>query len=163
MEEKQCKSCKTVKDLSEFYSQKNKSDGLMGKCKECCKRDNKKNREEKIDYYRNYDKERGSSPSRVLSRKEYSDKMKRENPEKWKKMRKESTRKYRKKNPEKQRATRILNYHIQVGNMVKEFCEICGNPKSEAHHDDYSKPLEVRWLCDFHHKELHKKEREADV
>jgi len=30
-------------------------------------------------------------------------------------------------------------------------CEICGCEKSEAHHDDYSRPLDVRWLCRVHH------------
>ena len=34
-------------------------------------------------------------------------------------------------------------------------CEICGDSIVEAHHDDYSKPLEVRWLCQSHHKQWH--------
>ncbi len=36
---------------------------------------------------------------------------------------------------------------------IKKPCEVCGTI-AEAHHDDYSKPLEVRWLCSVHHKEL---------
>lgn len=35
-----------------------------------------------------------------------------------------------------------------------------GNKKSEAHHADYSKPLDVVWLCDWHHKEEHKRLKE---
>nr|DAD85891.1 MAG TPA: hypothetical protein [Siphoviridae sp. ctGdK3] len=31
----------------------------------------------------------------------------------------------------------------------------------EAHHDDYSKPLQVRWLCRRHHKQLHKELKES--
>lgn len=36
---------------------------------------------------------------------------------------------------------------------IKQPCEVCGTP-AEAHHDDYSRPLEVRWLCSVHHKEV---------
>lgn len=35
-------------------------------------------------------------------------------------------------------------------------CEVCGNEKVEAHHDDYAKPLNVRWLCQAHHKQWHR-------
>lgn len=40
-------------------------------------------------------------------------------------------------------------------------CEVCGLDDSsvQAHHDDYSKPLEVRWLCSWHHAEHHKNEK----
>lgn len=40
-------------------------------------------------------------------------------------------------------------------NIESQPCEICGDTKSEAHHDDYSKPLDVRWLCRRHHVEWH--------
>lgn len=33
-------------------------------------------------------------------------------------------------------------------------CWTCGDP-AEAHHADYSSPLDVVWLCRKHHKELH--------
>jgi len=36
-------------------------------------------------------------------------------------------------------------------------CEICGVTKNiEKHHEDYNKPLEVRWLCIRHHLDIHK-------
>lgn len=35
-------------------------------------------------------------------------------------------------------------------------CEVCGNPKSLRHHADYSEPLNVKFLCALHHKEIHK-------
>jgi formylmethanofuran dehydrogenase subunit E len=40
--------------------------------------------------------------------------------------------------------------------LARLACEVCGDKKAEAHHDDYSKPLDVRWLCTTHHAEWHK-------
>jgi hypothetical protein len=34
---------------------------------------------------------------------------------------------------------------------MKEPCVACDSEKSEMHHEDYSKPLEVWWLCRKHH------------
>jgi hypothetical protein len=42
------------------------------------------------------------------------------------------------------------------GKLQRQPCEICGEAKVEAHHDDYSKPLQVRWLCPPHHRDVHK-------
>lgn len=50
-----------------------------------------------------------------------------------------------------------LNKAIIDGLIVKGPCYVCNHPDVEAHHDDYSKPLEVRWLCRKHHNELHGK------
>src|SRR5690606_109968 len=36
---------------------------------------------------------------------------------------------------------------IRSGHLLKQPCEVCGKMKVDAHHDDYAKPLEVRWLC----------------
>lgn len=41
------------------------------------------------------------------------------------------------------------------GRLVKQPCEVCGIKKVHAHHDNYDKPLSVRWLCKFHHNEVH--------
>lgn len=48
---------------------------------------------------------------------------------------------------------------IRRGLLIKKPCEICGEKKVEAHHDDYNKEYSVRWLCFKHHREHHKKER----
>ena len=45
---------------------------------------------------------------------------------------------------------------IQRNKLLREPCEVCGVVNSEAHHDDYTKPLSVRWLCFKHHREHHK-------
>ncbi len=61
------------------------------------------------------------------------------------------------KYPEKFEARSILRHAVRSGKIEKLPCEMCGNNKSQGHHEDYLKPLSVRWLCEKHHKEVHKK------
>lgn len=68
-------------------------------------------------------------------------------PEKYK----EITRRWREENPHKTKAHNSLHTALENGSIKKEFCSICGNEDVEAHHEDYSKPLEVVWLCKKHH------------
>lgn len=63
---------------------------------------------------------------------------------------------WRRANPEAALAHTAVNYAIKTGELHRQPCQICGNPRSHAHHDDYSKPLVVRWLCAIHHKLWHK-------
>jgi len=43
----------------------------------------------------------------------------------------------------------------------KHYCDICGTEENiHGHHPDYSKPLDVIWLCKSHHDKLHKWLRE---
>lgn len=52
---------------------------------------------------------------------------------------------------------------IRSGKLIKQPCEVCGTDvKIEAHHDDYMKPLDVRWLCRFHHQEHHRTVQKED-
>lgn len=48
---------------------------------------------------------------------------------------------------------------IASGALSRGSCEVCGAEKVDAHHDDYSQPINVRWLCRPHHRELHAKAR----
>lgn len=48
-----------------------------------------------------------------------------------------------------------LNYALRTGRINKLPCFICGCEKTEAHHPDYSSPLDVVWLCPAHHKQTH--------
>ena len=52
----------------------------------------------------------------------------------------------------------FTNSATRLGILVKKPCEVCGNIKVDAHHDDYTKPMDVRWLCRKHHNEHHRKE-----
>ena len=45
---------------------------------------------------------------------------------------------------------------IRNGKLKRMPCMICGNEKTDAHHDNYSRPLDVVWLCRLHHAERHK-------
>ena len=49
----------------------------------------------------------------------------------------------------------IFKYAVRRGEVVKQPCVRCGEKKSFGHHDDYSKPLDVIWLCALHHRERH--------
>lgn len=62
-------------------------------------------------------------------------------------------------NPEKIKARRLLRSAIEKGIIIREKCEHCGLDKVHGHHDDYTKPLKVRWLCIKHHAEYHRRKR----
>jgi hypothetical protein len=66
-----------------------------------------------------------------------------------------SARKFRQQNPEKVRAHDQVAKAIESGQIVRKPCEMCGALKTHAHHDDYTKPMEVRWLCPKHHRFVH--------
>ena len=41
------------------------------------------------------------------------------------------------------------------GRVIKKPCEVCGSTNAEKHHEDYSRPHDVNWLCRDHHLDLH--------
>lgn len=67
------------------------------------------------------------------------------------------------RNPEKNAARRKLSDAIRRGRLIPKPCEKCGILPSEGHHTDYTKPLDVMWLCKRHHVEIHVKEREQKL
>lgn len=66
-----------------------------------------------------------------------------------------ATARHRKRNPKKYWAKKLLGRAIFLGIIQRAGCEDCGATRTEGHHDDYDKPLEVRWLCRLHHKRWH--------
>lgn len=74
-----------------------------------------------------------------------------------------ASRKWREQNPEKYTAHMRVSAAKLAGKITPEPCEVCGEERTLAHHDDYSKPLEVRWLCYLHHSELHAEQRAVSV
>ena len=56
----------------------------------------------------------------------------------------------------RERARNAVFRAVKSGRLTRLPCEGCGERNSEGHHDDYDKPLEVRWLCNHHHNEWHR-------
>ncbi len=133
---KKCFKCGQTLPLAAFYKHPRMKDGHLNKCKECTKKD------AVIHYYSDlvarseYERQRNLEPERKLKKLEYG-------------------KNHNKRNPVKTKARAKLRRFVRVGKIVKLPCEKCGNPKSQAHHEDYSKPLDVSWLCFKCHREAH--------
>jgi len=134
---KKCFKCQRELPLSDFYKHSQMSDGHLNKCKSCTKLDSKTHRSINIKKIRAYDRKRGNRQS------------------------KEYIKEYRKKYPNKYKAVNIVNNAIRDGKLFREPCEICGSDNTVGHHDDYLKPLNIRWLCQSHHKQWHAKNGEG--
>lgn len=147
---KQCKDCKEVKPVSDFYSHPKTADGYLPNCKPCHSRRVKENRARNSDRYREYEKARASDPQRVAARLEY------QRSERGREAMRASRRRYRENNPIKRAAHIITGNALKSGRLVRQPCEVCGSSEVQAHHDDYGYPLAVRWLCVAHHVEWHK-------
>lgn len=133
---KRCFKCNQEKELDDFYVHKAMKDGHLNKCKECTKRDVKQYREDNSETLQVYEKYRSQLPHR-------------------KELDKLIHQRWKKQFPERRKAHEILGNAVRDGKVVPQVCFICGN-KAEAHHPDYSRPLDVVWLCSKHHKETHK-------
>lgn len=135
---KRCFKCGVEKPVTDFYVHPAMGDGRLRKCKECTKKDVAENYRKNRDHYAEYERERFKRPERKEAIQEYQ-------------------RRRRERHPEKDRARYITTNAVRDGRLIRQPCQVCGDAKSEAHHDDYSKPLEVRWLCRMHHLEHHGK------
>lgn len=137
--EKRCFKCGDPLPLSQFYKHPQMADGRLNKCKECTRLEAVKNyRDKPIEQRRAYEVSRGQTENRRAWRAEYQ-------------------RRYRADNREKVLARQRLLYAVRTGKIQKGLCEFegsdCDGP-IQGHHEDYSKPLEVRWLCQHHHREV---------
>lgn len=99
-----------------------------------------------IKYYREH-------RATVLAQQKEYQKVKMLDPE-YRKRKEESQQRMAKKYPEKYKARYLIKNAVMLGKITKKPCEVCGAVKVESHHDDYSKPFDVRWLCHRHHCEL---------
>ena len=121
-----------------FYKHKQMGDGHLNKCIECTKNDARDSRNNNLEYWREYDRKRGSRQSKNYC------------PE------------WRAEYPNKYKAQTMVGNAIRDKRLFRQACEICGSKlRIHAHHDDYLKPLNVRWLCAAHHRQWHIKNGEA--
>lgn len=81
---------------------------------------------------------------------EYRRRSRKNNPEKHRQEVKEYNRKY----PERRKARETVKQALYKGILKKEPCVVCGVDKVQAHHPDYSKPIDIIWLCPSHHKQV---------
>lgn len=176
-----CKTCNISKADADFYTSN------RTRCKECIKASVRSNRLDKIDHYRAFDRARGSQPHRVAARAEYAQtpngaaahqrarakyastdasraaKRAYLQSEKGKANRAETMRIQAQRHPERHKARTMFGNAVRDGRVIPwPICAIpdcCGKP--QGHHPDYSRPLDVVWLCDAHHKAAHAMVRKA--
>lgn len=153
---KKCFKCSIDKPLSEYYKHKAMADGHLNKCKQCTKKDVHKHRDENIEKIRAYDRDRPNKIERAKQSAEYH------KTEKGKDVRFIATKTYRAKNPLRYKATSAVGNALRDKRLFRPSnCESCNaDCKPQGHHDDYLKPLSVRWLCTRCHADFHKNARE---
>lgn len=131
---KQCRKCGSTKPLELFYAHPRMADGRLNICCECIKSNVKARRQKNSEYVRAYDRQRAKVPERQAKMREIGK---------------------RNRDLVKRNANRLVSIAIKTGAIARKPCEKCGCEKSEAHHEDYEKPLDVVFLCSSCHKKRH--------
>lgn len=182
MKTKKCTKCGEVKDLDQFSFRKTSPDGRKPRCKLCVNEENRgyrnRNPEAARRYHQDYRKANRDKFKAYAKSKRQKDpekyriqaRAKRErNPEhyrarskaKYHKNREELLQKQKVRmrlEPEKCKARELANYAQKLGKIIQPpSCSFCGVETSrlDKHHSDYSKPLEVTFLCRRCHLRLH--------
>lgn len=147
---KQCSKCKKTKDLNFFQKRSKSKDGLTAQCKECLREYDKKREqtEHRKEWCRNREKKPHIKEKRKIWRKT----------EKGRAYGLRHLRSMRKRYPEKNLARRKIRDAIRNKTLIRpEKCSICAVVCiPHGHHEDYSKPLDVVWVCRKCHNEIHK-------
>jgi hypothetical protein len=143
---KKCFKCGEIKPLDQFYAHRGMADGHLNKCKTCAKFDVAERERIKSQDFEWYEKELERHRLKSARRRK----------EGFKSIHAAAGLKaWQIRNKFKRRAHHKVQHALRSGKLTREPCCICGDPKTEGHHDDYSKPLNVRWLCKKHHDEVH--------
>lgn len=134
---KKCFNCNKEKPLNDFYRHERMADGHLNKCKECVKNASKK------------------TYLKIQLTPELAIKERKRQRLKEQKRRLEGKVKKYPRTVKRSKASDAVWIAIQAGSIIKKPCQICGNTKVHAHHEDYSRPLDVTWLCVRHHNDRH--------
>ena len=154
MDSKICTKCEELKPLNEYHSDKRSSDGKTSSCGECNNNYSRKRRATNTEDVRVYYRKYRATGKGLENLKEYSQS------EEGKAVARKSQQKWKENNRHKRRAHSAVNYSIRTMAIEKQPCAICGETQNiHAHHADYEKPLNIKWLCAKHHHELHREER----
>lgn len=148
---KACIKCHSRQPITEFYAHPKMKDGHLNKCKSCVKAAARARRD------RLASDPEWMEAERVRHRKKAA-RMRREGrvapPSK--EARRAATQRHRAKHPLAARARNTVARAIAAGAITRQPCAHgkCRR-RAQAHHDDYSKPLDVIWLCPSHHAARH--------
>lgn len=148
---KRCSKCGDEKLFEEFCVDRSKKDGREGQCRLCRKQyrlehvERDKARQKLYHQINGWKKRPYVSVKKPLTPQEI---------ERRAEVAREARRRQRKTKAYKSR--RAVRKAIKWGRLKRMPCEVCGEQNTHAHHDDHSKPLEVRFLCRIHHEELHR-------
>lgn len=52
-------------------------------------------------------------------------------------------------------------YAKKIGLLTPQPCVFCGGADAQMHHDDYSRPFDVEWMCQPCHGAYHRELRAA--
>lgn len=164
-----CTKCGERKLISNFSKYKNRNSILRRRiCKECMsKYKHQHYLKDKVSYLERSKKQRENNPERYkIYLKKYYQKNKDEIRKKHKqyslteKGRKSvmlAGRRYRYSHPLETKAHMIISHGIRDGSIIRPSkCSKCFiKCIPEAHHEDYTKPLEVDWVCKHCHESIH--------
>lgn len=155
---KKCFKCGEEKPLSEFYKHKEMADGHLNKCKKCTKLDSFGRTKEEIERRKFRDRNRPNAKERVARNSERVRRLKAENNEHYVKTISIPKQKWNKENRYKKSANLKVKRNITMKDNKPCQCQLCGcnDNNLEGHHYDYSKPLDVTWLCKRCHSLAHK-------
>jgi len=154
---KECRKCESELPIDNFYKNKCTIDGYENSCKPCrLDRMAKHYIENSEEVLERQAKWRSENINLVRERsRARSAKYNKANKEKMS----EYKRKQRQQHPQRYKAQCMANNAVQAGKIKLQPCEKCGSESSvEKHHDDYSLPLSVRFLCCICHSAWHKED-----